>query len=481
MHTLSTQDLQALTARLKRPPNTLEHALAATLYSEHCSYRSSKELLKTFGADLRGSGGVVDLGGGLGAAFKIESHNHPSFLNPYAGAATGLGGVQRDILSLGAKPLACFALLRCPDTGAHYQEALEGFNAYAHHTHTQNLGCESGFSVGFTHNVVVNAFCVGLVLLEHKVQAHAKAGGAFVLLGRAAEGVGVDGACMSSQELNAHSTQSNIPTGDPQTQAKLIDACLEIYTQIGVLGAQDLGAGGLGVACVEMAMRGGVGAVLELDKVPCAKKLEPMEILLNETQERMLLCISPQNLEKVLQTAAKHGLNAHALGTATIEPIFKALYANQELAHLPLPLTPPPTPLNPKQDLSLTSPLVELTSLPPAKIWLPQIQKHLCIALASSTPSALQEPKEDSKNVCYRAYQQLQDMGAKVLSFSDSINLGAMDQHGAWVLSQMCLGLKETHQELGVPFISGNVSLNNATSGANSIPPTLAIVAVGVI
>ncbi|WP_221279334.1 AIR synthase related protein [Helicobacter gastrocanis] len=119
--------------------------------------------------------------------------------------------------------------------------------------------------------------------------------------------------------------------------------------------------------------------------------------------------------------------------------------------------------------------------MPPAQIWLPQIKKHLCIALTSSTPLALQEPRKDSKNLCLQATKELQDMGAKVLGFSDSINLGAMDGHGAWVLQQMCLGLKEARQELGVPFISGNVSLNNATANTPSIPPTLAIVAVGVL
>ncbi|BCZ18080.1 hypothetical protein NHP190003_13620 [Helicobacter sp. NHP19-003] len=244
MHTLNGQDSQTLAASLKRPPNALEHALVATLWSEHCSYRSSKELLETFGADLKNSGGVVDLGEGLGAAFKIESHNHPSFSNPYAGAATGLGGVQRDLLGVGARPLACFALLRSCQTTAHHQEALEGFNDYAKHTHTQNLGCESGFSGGFRHNVLVNAFCVGLVPLAQQVGASARAGGVFVLLGRPAEGVGVDGACMSSKELDKASMAS-VPTGAPHLQAKLIDACLEIYADIGVLGAQDLGAGGL--------------------------------------------------------------------------------------------------------------------------------------------------------------------------------------------------------------------------------------------
>ncbi|BCZ19097.1 hypothetical protein NHP190012_07390 [Helicobacter sp. NHP19-012] len=475
-NTLSLEDLQTLSTHLKRPPSALEHALVATLWSEHCSYRSSKAHLKAFGADLENSGGVVDLGGGLGAAFKIESHNHPSFLNPYAGAATGLGGVQRDLLSVGARPLACFALLRSSQSTPHHQEALAGFNDYAKHTRTQNLGCESGFSDGFTHNVLVNAFCVGLVVQQ--VGASARAGGVFVLLGRAAEGVGVDGACMSSVVLQKEQ-HTSVPSGDPHLQAKLIDACLEIYSQIGVLGAQDLGAGGLGVACVEMAARGCVGAILELEKAPSVQDLDPLEILLNETQERMLLCLEPQKLEQALQVAQKHGLEARAVGVATKEPTFKALYKAQELANLPLPLKAPHTDLSPKQE-SLSPLPLELNALPPAKIWLPQIQKHLCISLASSSPKALQEPKEDSKATCFRAYQELKNMGAKVLGFSDGINLGAMDGHGAWVLQQMCLGLKEARYALGVPFVSGNVSLNNATANTPPIPPTLALVAVGI-
>ncbi|WP_238374874.1 AIR synthase-related protein, partial [Helicobacter heilmannii] len=476
-NTLSLEDLQALSTHLNRPPSALERALVAALWSEHCSYRSSKAHLKDFGVDLDNSGGVVDLGGGLGAAFKIESHNHPSFLNPYEGAATGLGGVQRDLLSMGARPLACFALLRSAKTTPHHQEALAGFNDYAKHTHTQNLGCEGGFSEGFTHNVLVNAFCLGLVPLAQQVGSSARAGGVFVLLGRVAWGVGVDGACMSSKELQKEQ-RSSVPTGNPHLQAKLIDTCLEIYTDIGVLGAQDLGAGGLGVACVEMATRGGVGAILELENAPSVQDLDPLEILLNETQERMLLCLEPAKLEQALQVAQRHGLEAQVVGVATKERVLKALYQNQELATLPLPLKPPTTLLSTKQEPRLSPHEVELSSLPPFKIWLPQINKHLCLALASSTPAALQEPKEDSKNLCLQAAKELQGLGAKVLGFSDSINLGAMDGHGAWVLQQMCLGLKEARHVLGVPFVSGNVSLNNATANTPPIPPTLAIVAV---
>ncbi|BEG56987.1 hypothetical protein NHP21005_06750 [Helicobacter sp. NHP21005] len=284
---------------------------------------------------------------------------------------------------------------------------------------------------------------------------------------------------MSSKKLEKEQ-KSSVPTGDPHLQAKLIDACLEIYANIGVLGAQDLGAGGLGVACVEMAVRGGVGAILELDKAPSVQDLSPLEILLNETQERMLLCLEPQKLEQALQVARKHGLEAQAVGVASKQPIFKALYQQQELANLTLPLTPPSTLLSPKQDSRLTPHQVELSVLPPAQIWLPELQKHLCIALKSSTPLALQKPKEDSKHLCVQACQQLQEMGAEVLGFSDSINLGAMDGHGAWMLQEACLGLQEARQELGVPFVSGNVSLNNATANTPH-PPTLALVAVGVV
>ncbi|WP_163534691.1 AIR synthase-related protein [Helicobacter suis] len=483
---LSESDLSIITQTLKRAPSELEKALFATLWSEHCAYRSSKALLKKLGAFAENAG-VVEISAEYAAVFKVESHNHPSFLNPKEGAATGLGGIERDVLSMGARPVAGLSFLRFNNHSS-LKEALEGIENYAKDTHIQDLGANTGLSQDFKHNVLVNACALGVVEKKHLVHAKAKEGALLVLIGKPSGSEGLDGARMSSQALEAN-TNSNVPKGDGKLQAKLIEACLQIYHTLSIVGAQDLGAGGLATASAELAFKGGCGVSLELDNVPFYEPLEPLALLLNETQERMLLCLMPTEATKALEISAKYGLKGAIVGQITPQQDFIATFQNKPCVSLPLSLllNPPLKPLfakAPSTLLQTTYPqnlLNSKQSLETKRIWIPEINNHLMIALASSTPLSIQDPREDSKRVFVRACRDLVLGGAKILGISDGINLAGVEED-AWVLEEMLGGLIESQEILKVPVVSGNVSLNNETHRDNKvfkIPPTLVLVAVG--
>ncbi|WP_163498439.1 AIR synthase-related protein [Helicobacter suis] len=480
---LSESDLSIITQALKRAPNELEEALFATLWSEHCSYRSSKALLKKLGGFVENAG-VVEIGGGYGAVFKVESHNHPSFLNPKEGAATGLGGIERDVLSMGARPVAGLSFLRF-NNHSNLKEALEGIQDYAKDTHIQDLGADIGLSQDFEHNVLVNAFALGVVEKRYLVHAKAKEGALLVLIGKPSKSEGLDGARMSSQALEAN-TNSNVPKGEGKLQAKLIEACLQIYHTLPIVGAQDLGAGGLATASAELAFKGGCGVNLQLENVPIYEALEPLALLLNETQERMLLSLMPTEAHKALEISAKYGLKAAIVGQITPQQDFIATYQGKICVSLPLSLllNPPLKPLLAKAPLQTPHSqnlLNSKQSLETKQIYIPEINNHLLISLASSTPLSIQNPREDSKRVFVRACRDLVLGGAKILGVSDGINLAGVEED-AWVLEEMLSGLVESQEALKVSVVSGNVSLNNETHKDNKvfkIPPTLVLVAVG--
>ncbi|WP_163531541.1 AIR synthase related protein [Helicobacter suis] len=483
---LSESDLSVITQTLKRAPNELEEALFATLWSEHCSYRSSKALLKKLGGFVENAG-VVEIGGGFAAIFKVESHNHPSFLNPKEGAATGLGGIERDVLSMGARPVAGLSFLRFGANGcSNLKEALEGIQNYAKETHIQDLGADTGLSQDFEHNVLVNAFALGVVEKRYLVHAKAKEGALLVLIGKPSKSEGLDGARMSSQALEAN-TNSNVPKGEGKLQAKLIEACLQIYHTLPIVGAQDLGAGGLATASAELAFKGGCGVSLELDNVPFEESLEPLALLLNETQERMLLSLMPTEAHRALEISAKYGLKGAIVGQIIPQQDFIATFQGKICASLPLFLlaNPPLKPLNAKAPLQTPHSqnlLNSKQSLETKQIYIPEINNHLLISLASSTPLSIQNPREDSKRVFVRACRDLVLGGARILGVSDGINLAGVENEGAWVLEEMLGGLIESQEVLKVPVVSGNVSLNNETHKDNKvfkIPPTLVLVAVG--
>ncbi|WP_163565383.1 AIR synthase-related protein [Helicobacter suis] len=481
---LSESDLSIITQTLKRAPSELEKALFATLWSEHCAYRSSKALLKKLGAFTENAG-VVEISAEYAAVFKVESHNHPSFLNPKEGAATGLGGIERDVLSMGARPVAGLSFLRFNNHSS-LKEALGGIQDYAKNTHVQDLGADTGLSQDFKHNVLVNACALGVVEKRCLVHAKAKEGALLVLIGKPSRSEGLDGARMSSQALEAN-TNSNVPKGDGKLQAKLIEACLQIYHTLPIIGAQDLGAGGLATASAELAFKGGCGVSLELENVPFYEPLEPLALLLNETQERMLLCLMPDQAHKALEISAKYGLKGAIVGQITPQQDFIATFQNKPCVSLPLSLllNPPLKPLFAKAPSFLQTTHQNLLnskqSLETKRIWIPEINNHLMIALASSTPLSIQDPREDSKRVFVRACRDLVLGGAKILGVSDGINLAGVEED-AWVLEEMLGGLIESQEALKVPVVSGNVSLNNETHRDNKvfkIPPTLVLVAVG--
>ncbi|MBI3995203.1 MAG: phosphoribosylformylglycinamidine synthase subunit PurL, partial [Nitrospirae bacterium] len=304
-HGLSPEEYQRILALLGREPNRLELGLFSVMWSEHCSYKSSRVLLKKFPTKgervVQGPGenaGAVDIGDGLVAVFKIESHNHPSFIEPYQGAATGVGGILRDIFTMGARPIALLNSLRfgpLETAGNRYllEGVVAGIAGYGNCMGIPTVGGEIYFNESYNLNPLVNVFCLGIVKKDEIFRASASGvGNTVIYIGSKTGRDGIHGATMASESFD-ESIEARRPTvqvGDPFTEKLLLEACLEIMKRGLVVGIQDMGAAGLTSSSVEMAGRGGTGIELDLSLVPRREEgMTPYEVMLSESQERMLL------------------------------------------------------------------------------------------------------------------------------------------------------------------------------------------------
>ena len=374
---LTDGELDRIRSLLGRSPNDFELGVFSLLWSEHCGYKHSARLLRRFPTDgpavLQGPGenaGVVDLGDGLACAFKVESHNHPSAVEPFQGAATGVGGILRDIIAMGARPVALLDGLRFGAPDFAFDRAVGGIGHYGNCVGVPTVGGEAVFDDAYRGNPLVNAMCVGLLPAERLTRASATGPGNLVVLYGATTGRdGIGGASvLASQELSDEDEDKRptVQIGDPFTGKKLIEASLELTEGGLVESLQDLGAAGLASSLAEMAGRGGAGLDVHLDRVPLREPdLAPVEIMVSESQERMVAVVAPERLEAVETVCQKWELDCSVIGEVTDSGELRAYVDDEEVGAIPVEYLTEATPRYTVETAARTlSPPLELEPRP---------------------------------------------------------------------------------------------------------------------
>ena len=536
---------------LKRRPTSSELAMYSVMWSEHCSYKSSKVHLKQFGdkavktdALLVGIGenaGVVDVGQGYAVTFKIESHNHPSFIEPYQGAATGVGGIVRDILTMGARPIAVMDPLRfgpadAPDTHRVLPGVIAGIGGYGNCLGLPNIGGEVVFDETYLGNPLVNALCVGV--MKHSDIKLAKAAGAgnlVVLYGAKTGGDGIGGVSVLASETFESTGPAKRPAvqvGDPFVEKVLIECSLEIFSEDLVVGIQDLGGAGLSCATSELASGGSGGMKVELDRVPLRDtSLSPEEILMSESQERMCAIVEPKHIARFLEICKKWDVTVTVIGEVTDgdrleitwhgdlivdvpprtvahegpvynRPLAKPEYidrVNTEVVNVKLP----------ESTEEIKAAVLKLAGTPNLadKSWVTSqydryvqgntIQSqpddsgmvridektHLGVAVATDANAnwSYLNPYEGAKLALAEAARNIATAGAKPLAVTNCLNFGSPEDPGVmWQFAESVRGLADGCLEMGLPVTGGNVSFYNQT-GSVAILPTPVIGVLGVI
>ena len=551
-HKLSNDDYKQILAILGREPNLVELGIFSAMWSEHCSYKSSRIYLKGFPTSapwvIQGPGenaGVIDIGGGYAAVFKVESHNHPSFIEPYAGAATGVGGIMRDIFTMGARPVASLDSIRFgeiwrdDEVGRKHKSLLKGVVAgiggYGNCMGVPTIGGETNFEPCYNGNILVNAFCLGIAKTQEIFYAKAQGDGNPVLyVGSKTGRDGLGGAVMSSDSFSedSKSLRPTVQVGDPFTQKLLLEACLELFTQDLIIGIQDMGAAGLTSSSFEMAGRSGSGMKLYLDKVPMRERgMNAYELMLSESQERMLICAKKGAEAQIKAIFDKWELDCEVIGEVTQSGDMELFWGEEKVAHIPIaPITEnaPVLQLPTKEPTYIaqaraTNPLefiqhhtaqhsltdiarILLGSLDICdKEWIysqydSSVQTNTLIASGQGEGSVIRikengaalgaaihapvrycylNPKEGAKIAVARAGRKCATRGIKPLAISDCLNFGNPNNPEVmWQFKESYEGIKEACEVLQTPVVSGNVSLYNQTDSTD-IYPTPTIVSVG--
>ena len=349
---LSESEYNRIISILGREPNSLELELIGVMWSEHCSYKSTRPLLKTFPQEgkyvLQGQGenaGVVNMGEGWGFAFKVESHNHPSAVAPFHGAATGIGGIMRDIIAMGARPSVAMDGLFLGDpqlkkTQTLAEKITDGTAFYGNTIGIPIVGGKTFYSPSFNDNPLVNVFGAGFVRLDKITSSQtANPGEIAVILGSKTGRDGIAGASFASRELDdvAQTHQTNIPIGDPFEEKLIVECCLDILENNLITSMQDMGAAGILSSSSEIAQKSGCGIDIQVLNIPLREEgMEPWEIFLSETQERMLLIVKEENLNEVFAIAKHYGLDCDAIGTLTDNLLYRVFKGEEEIASLPI-------------------------------------------------------------------------------------------------------------------------------------------------
>ncbi len=523
--------------RAGRELTALEWAILAVQWSEHCAYKHSKELLRTLPKDgphvLAGPGasaGVLDIGNGWACAAKIESHNHPSAVEPLQGAATGLGGIMRDVLAMGARPAAFLDALRFgppedPRSAFLARGVVAGVGHYGNCVGVPTVGGDVYYHPSYQRNPLVNAMCVGFLRHDEMCSSAAAGdGNAFLLLGAATGRDGIGGAAFASVELQADAARDRprVQVGDPFFGKLLIEATLEILRDLPVVAIQDLGAGGLAGAAIEMCQQGGVGAEIELAAVPLrAADLLPQEILLSESQERMLLCLRPEDVAPAQVVARRYGIEAAAVGRITAQPTMRFLYQGACLSELEtaiyaeaplrrLPEGMPPALSGPlrqappveREDLLALLGLPDLCDRSPVYATYDQdvglrtvIRPGLDAAVLRAAPGAPgvavttdQNPRLcalsarlGAEHAVAEAARNVMARGAVPIGLTNCLNLPSPEHpSGAAALRDVAAGIRAAATELALPVTGGNVSLYNEAEGV-AIVPTPVIGMIGLL
>lgn len=525
-----------------RPPNYLELSLFSVMWSEHCGYKNSRPLLRRFPNEgarvMQGPGenaGVVEVGDGWALAFKMESHNHPSAVEPYEGAATGVGGIIRDILAMGARPVALLNSLRfgpLDEERNRYllREVVRGIGGYGNAVGVPTIGGEVEFARSYSGNPLVNAMCVGLIRVEDLMSARATGdGNLVVLLGSKTGRDGIHGATFASDELTeeSESKRSNVQVGDPFAEKMLIECCLKLLEKDLLGSLQDLGAAGITSSASEMAASGGVGIDIEVEKIPRRETgMEPWEVMISESQERMLAIVEPDRAEEALKLAERYGIggtvvgrvadhgdlrvreNGEVVGTVPANYLADApVYEREvvrpsyldEVAELELETLPQPEDYNAvlltllahpnlcsrrsiytQYDHQVGTDTVVLPGADAAVMRIKGTQLGFAVTTDGRGRHCYLDPRGGGAATVAEAYRNLSCVGAEPVAVTDCLNFGSPEKpDGYYGLSECIEGMSEACEVFGTPVVSGNVSLYNETD-RGSIYPTPTVGMVGV-
>jgi len=540
-HGLKPDEYQRLLALLGREPSFTELGIVSAMWNEHCSYKSSRlhlRKLPTSGACvIQGPGenaGVIDIGDGQAVVFKMESHNHPSFIEPYQGAATGVGGILRDVFTMGARPIAALNALRFgsvehPLTRHLVAGVVAGIGGYGNSFGVPTVGGQMGFDRSYDGNILVNAMAVGLARTDEIFYAAASGlGNPIVYLGSKTGRDGIHGATMASNVFgdDAQEKRPTVQVGDPFAEKLLLEACLEIMAKGCVIAIQDMGAAGLTCSAVEMGAKGDLGIELDLDAVPCREAgMSAYEMMLSESQERMLMVLRPGKEEEAKAIFRKWGLDFAVIGHTTDTRRFVVKHGGEVMADMPIkelgdeaplydrPWAKPKVPA-PVDAMTVAAPCPNLEALRRlvgspdlcSKRWVWEQYDHLilgntveppggdaAIVRVEDGPKALAltcdvtpryvaaDAYEGGKQAVAEAWRNLTAVGAQPMALTDNLNFGNPERPEVMgQLVEAIRGIGEACRALDFPVVSGNVSLYNETAG-RSIHPTPTIGGVGLL
>ncbi|EJF76299.1 phosphoribosylformylglycinamidine synthase 2 [Bartonella sp. DB5-6] len=541
-HGLKDDEYQHILALIGREPTFTELGIFSAMWNEHCSYKSSKKWLKTLPTKgkcvIQGPGenaGVVDIGEGQCVVFKMESHNHPSYIEPYQGAATGVGGILRDVFTMGARPVAAMNALRFgspdhPRTRHLVSGVVSGIGGYGNSFGVPTIGGEVNFDKRYNGNILVNAFAAGIAKTNSLFYSKAQGVGLpVVYLGAKTGRDGVGGATMASAEFDDSISEKRptVQVGDPFTEKCLFEACLELMELGAVVAIQDMGAAGLTSSAVEMGAKGNLGIELNLDKVPVREEnMTAYEMMLSESQERMLMVLKPEMEQQAAEIFHKWGLHFSIIGKTTNNLRFCVKHQGEEVVNLPIKELGNEAPVydrpwsEPAKKTPLKAEDVEkvenlggalLTLLNSANLssrrWIYEqydtlIQGNTLVrpgsdagvirvsnndkrALAFSsdvTPRYCEaDPYEGGKQAVAECWRNISTTGATPLAATDNLNFGNPEKPE--IMGQFVFAIKgigEACKVLDFPIVSGNVSLYNETNG-EAIPPTPTIAGIGLL
>jgi phosphoribosylformylglycinamidine synthase II len=540
---LSDFEYDRILELMGRAPNYLELSLFSVMWSEHCGYKNSRPLLRRFPNSgpkvLQGPGenaGVVEAGDGWALAFKVESHNHPSAVEPYEGAATGVGGIIRDILAMGARPVALLDSLRFGPLDEErnrylFREVVRGIGGYGNAVGVPTVGGEVEFAGAYSGNPLVNAMCVGLIRTEDLVLSRARGeGNLVVLIGSKTGRDGIHGATFASDELSEESEakRSNVQVGDPFCEKMLVECCLKLLEEGLLVALQDLGAAGITSSASEMAAKGEVGIEIETDRVPLRESgMEPYEVVISESQERMLAVVEPEKVERVLETATRYGLigavigrvadpgalrvksDGEVVGSVPAEYLADAPVYERDVVRPPYldevqRLDPNDLPLPEDYDETLLRMLSHPnlcsrrsifeqydhevgadTVVPPGADAAVMRIKGTTLGFAVTTDGrgrhCYLDPRGGGAATVAEAYRNLSCVGAEPVAATDCLNFGSPEKQENYYQLAACIeGMAEACEAFGTPVVSGNVSLYNETE-AGAVYPTPVVGMVGIL
>jgi phosphoribosylformylglycinamidine synthase II len=540
-HGLKPDEYARIVKLMGREPSFTELGIFSAMWNEHCSYKSSKIHLRTLPTKapwvIQGPGenaGVIDIGDGLAVVFKMESHNHPSYIEPYQGAATGVGGILRDVFTMGARPIACLNALSFgdpshPKTRRVVAGVVAGIGGYGNSFGVPTVGGEVRFHRRYDGNCLVNAMAVGIAAKDKIFYSAASGVGMpIVYLGSKTGRDGIHGASMASAEFGADAEEKRptVQVGDPFSEKLLLEACLEIMAEGCVIAIQDMGAAGLTCSAVEMGAKGDLGVTLDLDKVPCRETgMSAYEMMLSESQERMLMVLKPEKEKLAESIFRKWGLDFAVIGETTPSKRFLIRHGGTVMADLPIKELGDEAPVyerpfaesvklpiinaaSVKPPMSIADALEKLIGSPDlcAKRWVFEQYDHVilgntvqrpggdaAVVRVNEGPKALAltsdvtpryceaDPFEGGKQAVAEAYRNLSAVGSRPLALTDNLNFGNPERRE--IMGQLvgCIrGIGEAARALDFPIVSGNVSLYNETNG-RAILPTPTIGGVGLL